>query len=367
VVGQLIVAPGTGMGRPGIRLVSVWPSCVFAALRTIGPHAIFHCVVRKGALVIDSFNTFLVVTVAGNFSKAAQSLGVAASSVMRKIDLLEAELGAKVFVRTSRRVYLTDAGEQLLPRARAILAELAEVKDAISSLHAEPRGVLTVTAPSPFGRRHVGPAVTSFLRRYPQVEVELHLSDEIVDLAALRYDVAVRIGVLPDSGLLATRLAPQRRLVCASPDYLARCGIPRSPPDLLKHNCLTVRSLPARVGWWTFSGVNGGKPLAVRGSLRCDESDALLRAALDGVGIVHLATWMVAEDVGAGRLVPLFGQELSHAPSTASGIHALRVPGRSPVKSKLFLEHLRTVFGVADGGSPYWDRAAPAAARRRRT
>ena len=189
------------------------------------------------------------------------------------------------------------------------MAELAEAKDAVTSLSAEPRGVLTVTAPSPFGRRHVVPAVASFLSRYPRLEIDLHVSDEIIDLVQQRVDVAVRIGVLPNSDLLATRLAPQRRVACASPEYLKRCGAPGRPEDLLNHNCLTVRSAPSRVGWWSFAGVNRGKPLAVHGSLRSDESDALLQAALRGVGIAHLATWMVAQEIAAGRLVLLMAVE----------------------------------------------------------
>jgi DNA-binding transcriptional LysR family regulator len=303
--------------------------------------------------MIDALKSFLAVVEFGNFSRAAQAQDVAVSSMARKIELLESDLGAKLFNRSTRVMLLTDAGEKLLPRARTILAELAETREEVASLQAEPRGVVSVTAPSAFGRRHVAPVVAGFLKRYPLMQVDLQISDEIIDLSAHRIDVAVRIGVLPDSDLLATRLAPQRRVACASPDYIASHGKPPSPSALMQHNCLTVLSTPGRVGWWTFAGVNDGKPLPIRGTMRSDDSDALMQAALAGVGIAHLATWLVSEDVAAGRLIPLFSDEAVAPPLTKSAIHAVRVPGRSPAKAKLFIDHLRGCIG---GEMPYWER-----------
>jgi DNA-binding transcriptional LysR family regulator len=306
--------------------------------------------------MLQALEVFLSVATSANFSKAARSLDVAVSSVTRRIDGLEAELGAKLFNRGPRHLTLTDAGEALLPRARHILSEVAETKSAVLSLKAEPQGVLTITAPSSFGSRHVAPAAANFLKRYPKIEIDLHVSNEIVDLSNERVDVAIRVGVLPNSDLLATNLAPQRRIAVASPEYLAQHGSPKHPEDLLQHQCLTLRSRPSRVGWWCFAGVNRGKPLAVRGPLRSDDIDALLGAALQGLGIAHLASWLVGADLLAGRLVPLFKTELIKPPVTASAIHAVRFPGRSVAKSMLFIEHLRTSFGVANGGLPIWER-----------
>jgi len=306
--------------------------------------------------MLQALEAFLSVATAVNFSKAARTLDVAVSSVTRRIDGLEAELGAKLFNRSSRRLTLTDAGEALLPRARHILSEVAETKGAVLALKAEPQGVLTVTAPSSFGSRHIAPAAATFLNRYPKIEIDLHVTNEIVDLSNERVDVAIRMGILPDSELLATNLAPQRRIAVASPEYLAQHGTPKHPEDLLQHQCLTLRSRPSRVGWWCFAGVNHGKPLPVRGPLRSDDIDALLSAALQGLGITHLASWLVGEDLLAGRLVSLFKAELSKPPATASAIHAVRYPGRSVAKSVLFIEHLRTSFGVANGGVPIWER-----------
>jgi DNA-binding transcriptional LysR family regulator len=308
--------------------------------------------------VIDALECFLAVATHANFSRAAEKQNVAVSSVSRRIEILEAELGTKLFNRTSRTVTLTDAGERFLPRARHILDEVAEAREAVLSVQSEPRGLLTVTAPAAFGRRHVAPAVATFLLRYPLIEVDLHVGDEMVDLSSARVDVAVRIGVLPDSDLLATCLAPQRRVACASPEYLKRCGVPAAPEDLLNHNCLTVRTAPVRVGWWRFAGVNNNKALPIRGSLRTDDSDALMQAALAGVGVAHLATWLVGEEIRAGRLVSLFPDELLKPPVTDSAIHAVRMQGRSVTKAKLLIEHLAQSFGVNGGLAPYWERPA---------
>jgi DNA-binding transcriptional LysR family regulator len=156
--------------------------------------------------MIDAILTFLAVVEAGNLSKVARSRNVAVSSVTRKIDALEAELGVKLLRRSSRVLLLTDAGELFLPRARAIAQEVDDARQDIAAQSSDPRGVLSVAAPAAFGRRHVAPAVLSFMRSYPLIEIDLHLSDDLLDLRVQRVDVAVRIGILPDSELVATRL-----------------------------------------------------------------------------------------------------------------------------------------------------------------
>jgi DNA-binding transcriptional LysR family regulator len=306
--------------------------------------------------MIDALPTFVAVAEAGTFSKVARAQGVAVSSVTRRVDALEAEFGTRLFNRSSRRVLLTDAGEHLLARAKAILADLAEAKQSLAAASAEPRGLLTVTAPSAFGRRHVAPAVIGFLKRYPSLEVDLHLSDRVVDLSEQRVDVAIRMGSLPSSDLVATRLAPVRRLACASPAYLKRRGRPGRPQDLLGHDCLTVASLPVPAGWWCFAGVNRNLPLAVKGPLRTDDTEALLQAAIAGLGVVHLASWLVSDALQARKLVSLF-PEAAPGGRQASGIHAVRMPGRSHTpKAQLFIAYLREVFGER----PYWDFAIAA-------
>lgn len=300
--------------------------------------------------MVDGFEFFLAVAAAGSFSKVARAEGLAVSSVTRRVDQLEAELGVRLLNRSSRRLTLTDAGQYLLPRARRVIEDVRDLRDGIAEIGADPRGVLTVTAPTMFGRRHVGPAVPSFLQQHPQVEVELHLTDAVVDLAERRVDVAIRIGALPSSDLVATRFAPIHRLACAAPAYLERRGRPASPADLVNHVCLTLASLPLPAGWWTFAEVNRGHALAVSGPFRSDDTGALLNAAVAGLGVVHLASWLVADDLQAERLIQLFPPD----PMGRSGpaIHAVRMPGRSDsTKARLFIAHLRAFFG----SPPTWD------------
>ncbi len=306
--------------------------------------------------MIDALNDFLAVAAAGSFSKVAKTQGVAVSSVTRKIERLEAEIGAPLFNRGSRRVVLTDAGDQFLPRAQNILAELAEARESLASLNADPRGVMTVTAPATFGRLHVAPAIVSFLERYPLMEVELHVSDQYVDLAERRVDVAIRIGALPDSDLLSTRLAPMRLVACASPAYLARRGRPATPDDLPAHHCIDVATGVAPASTWCFEGWNRDQPYAVHGNLRVDDKDCMREAALAGAGIAHIASWLVNDDIAAGRLVSLFpGLKSPYPKGTERAVHAVRMRGRShDAKARLFIDHLRQVFGDV----PYWDRVA---------
>src|SRR5450830_277963 len=268
--------------------------------------------------MIDSLKTFLAVASSGNFSEVARQQDVAVSSVTRKVDALEAELGTALFHRSSRRIHLTDAGEQFVPRARTILSEIAAARDALHQLDDLPRGPLTVAAPTVFGRRHVVPAVAGFMHQYPGVEVDLHLSDQVIDLAEQGVDVAIRIGVLPDSDLQATLLAPVRLVTCASPAYLARAGRPASPVDLLQHECISVATPPAPSFIWRYAGVNRNQPLAVRGRFRTDDKDGMLQAALGGLGVLHIATWVVSDHLRDGSLVALFPHELTAPPAEAA-------------------------------------------------
>jgi len=294
------------------------------------------------SLMIDALNDFLAVAACGSFSQVAKKQAVAVSSVTRKIDWLEAEVGSRLFHRSSRRVVLTDAGEQFMPRARNILNELAEAKEAISSANDDPRGLLSITAPT----------IANFLRRYPGVEIELHLSDQVIDLVERRLDVAIRIGLLPDSDLHAVTLAPLRQITCVSPSYIEHAGKPEEPGDLLHHDCITVATMPAAAGAWCYEGVNRNQPLPVSGCLRTDDKGGMLQGALAGLGIVQLPSWLVFEDIQAGRLIPLFADIPQPSQRARPAIHAVRLPGRShEVKSKLFIAHLQQAVGIP----AYWD------------
>jgi DNA-binding transcriptional LysR family regulator len=313
--------------------------------------------------MLKELEVFVAVVEASNFSLAARKLDVAVSSVTRRIDVLEDELGVALFLRRSRKLTLTDAGQQFLGTARNVLAEMSEAREQLSNYDQEPRGLLTITAPASFGRRHIGPGVRTFLAKYPQMRVDLQLSDRVVDLAAERVDLAIRIGRDLTGDLIATRLAPMRRLVCAAPAYLNRAGRPDTLKQLVEHECLTVSSKPTPPGWWTFPGLNRGAPLPVSGRLQCDDTEALLDAAIAGLGIVHLASWLVADAVNDGRLVSLFPQNDGSEAKDAPAIYAVRLPGRSDtVRARLFLDHLRAHIG----DSPYWDRKDPDSRSKRR-
>lgn len=301
--------------------------------------------------MLDNIQAFLDVHKAGTFSAAAKLHNAAVSSVSRQVDALEQSLGVALFRRSSRRLQLTDAGEQFLPRAQLIVSEMVDAKAALLDAQAEPRGLLSVTATSVFWRMHIAPTVASFMRQYPLIELNLQLSDHWVDLAEQRADVAIRIGTLPDSDLLATRLAPMLRVAVASPQYLRDHGRPSRPEDLLQHNCLCLPYTPS--GLWTFPDVNHGKPLPVQGRFCSNDVDSLLDAAADGLGVAHLASWLVYKKVAAGELVSLFPDAVAATgKGNAPAIHAVRLKGRShSAKAQLFIHHLKQAFGAP----PYWD------------
>jgi len=303
--------------------------------------------------MLDAIKIFLDVVAEGSFTAVARRQDTAVSSVSRKIDALEVDLGVRLLVRSSRSILLTDAGEEFVPRARRLVAEMDDARHVLADLDADPSGLLSVTVPAAFGRRHVVPALPAFLEKYPLIEVEMHVSDDRVDLAAQRADVAIRIGVLPDSDLVATRLAPLRRLACASPVYLARHGRPKGPEQLVSHNCLSYSSTPLPAGWWHFPELHRKTPLPVRGTLKTDDTETLLEAAIAGIGIVHLASWLVCDAVRDGRLVSLFPQAANGGPQGLPEIHAVRLPGRShTAKAQLLIAHLKQHIGEI----PYWDR-----------
>lgn len=300
--------------------------------------------------MIDNIRTLIEVVTEGSFTAAAKRQGVAVSSITRKIEALERDLGVRLIHRNARVVLLTDAGNQFLVVAREVTEKFDESKRLLHEAQTDPRGLLSVTAPAAFGRRHVTPALASFVKRYPLIEIDFHVSDHIVELLSQRFDVAIRVGVLPDSDLVATRLAGFRRLVCASPGYIARCGAPSTPEELVEHNCLTFASAAPPVDWWCFEGVHRDQPLPIKGAFRSDDTETLLQAAVEGMGVVHLASWLVGEKIESGELVNLF--PLIQTPTNVrSAINAVWMPGRShPTKSQLFIAHLKDEFRIA----PRW-------------
>src|SRR5260370_20722166 len=238
-----------------------------------------------------------------SFSAAARRLRSSKSSGSRQVAAVEAELGGRLFYRTTRSLTLTEAGRRYFERASRILADLEEANLSVSQLQAAPRGRLRVNAPMSFGFLHLAPALTDFLFRYPEVEVDMTLNDRFVDLVDEGFDVAVRIGSLADSSLVARRLAPIRRTVCASPAYLKARGIPASPDDLKTHDCLCYSNL-AQAREWHFMTADGRPwPVEVRARLTANNGDTLKAAALKGLGLATLPTFIVGSELPAGALV----------------------------------------------------------------
>jgi DNA-binding transcriptional LysR family regulator len=293
----------------------------------------------------------------GSFSRAAAVEGVKVSTVSRYVTALEADLGAALFNRSTRRLHLTEVGTTFYDRAVRILAEVADARLTATSLNMRPQGLLRINIPGAFGRRHVVPHVSDFLAAYPAIQVDATLTDETVDLIASGADVAVRIGALADSALVAKRLAPQRRLLVAAPAYLAGRRPIRVPSDLEDQDCLHFALQPKQAWYFLPHGAPTTEPLevAVRGRLRANDSEALLDAVLAGLGIALLPTWLTGEAIMAGRLSPLLpGWEALIAPGPQRAIWGVYPPKKVvPPKVRVFLSFIEARFGKP----PYWDHA----------
>ena len=277
-------------------------------------------------VVMDSLTSvrlFVDVARSGSFSAVARDSGVATSSVTRQINTLEDSLRVRLLNRTTRRLSLTDVGQVFLEHAQRILADVDEAQRAVTELESAPRGRLRVSAPVVFGRLHIAPAIGRFLASYPELAVEVSLSDNMVNLVEESIDLAIRIAELNDSTLVARKLADMSRLICASPDYLARAGRPRTPADLAAHNCLTFRSNVSNEIWrastraWRLRSPTGEVlNVSVSGSLQTNNADVLLTAALDGLGLILVPDWTACRYVKSGQLevvLPEFRAGISEA------------------------------------------------------
>jgi len=306
----------------------------------------------------DQLELFLDVLEAGSFSAAARRHPLTPSAVARRIDALERALGSSLFSRTTHAVRVTPAGLAFAERARRILAELHLARAEAVSLSSAPEGLIRIDAPSPFGRRHLAPAIAEFLRANPGLDVQLRLIDSFIDLQGEHLgevDIVVRIGPLPDSRLVATPLASMTRIVCASPEYLRRRGIPRSPLELEQHDGLDWDSLAPPYAW-RFD-VDGKLQLCKPKRLRqtSNNAETLLFSALAGLGIAHLPTWMSSEHLQRGELIPLFCEQ-GLPPVEPVSIYALRLEREASPRTRLLLSFLKQRFGFP----PPWDQALQA-------
>lgn len=295
----------------------------------------------------DTILAFVRVAECGSFSQAARRLGLSKSMISRQVSALETDLGVRLLHRTTRSLSPTEAGRAYLERCRRILDDLDEANLMVGSLQAVPRGTLRVSAPLSFGIGHLAQRLPDFLERCPEIRLEMGYSDRFVDLVEEGWDVAVRIGRLADSSLIVRRLAPVRLMAAASPDYVARRGMPRRVEDLADHDCLT-HGVAARSEWRLADAEGRISTVEVEGRFHADNGDALRIMAEAGMGIVMLPTFFLGDGIRAGRLVPL--PEAFRGPEAA--LHAAYPHGRhlSP-KVRAFVDYLAEIFGP----EPYWD------------
>jgi len=303
--------------------------------------------VRAGLDELPSLAVFAHVVRENGFAAAGARLGLSRSAVSKHVARLERRLGTQLLRRTTRRLSLTEAGQSLYERAAPLLDLVAGAEAEVGRLAGAARGTLRVSAPMSFGQRHLAPLLAEFLRAHEGLRVELRLDDAIVDLIEGGFDCAVRIGELADSSLTARRLAPARRVVCGAPEYLERRGVPQTPDDLRRHDCLGYTYQASRAGW---PFVHGKRQRTVRidGRLEANNGEVLRAAALAGLGLALLPTFIVGDDLRAGTLRPV----LQRWCNWNGSVHAVWPATRhTPPKVRAFVDFLARRCGDA----PYWD------------
>ncbi len=284
---------------------------------------------------------FAEIVEAGSLTAVAQARDLSRSLLSKRLKNLERHLGVRLLNRTTRRISLTEPGERLYRHCRRLREVLEDADSEIAGLGNTPRGELRLTVPVPLGQHPVAALLAEFLTRYPDVQVNLSLDERFIDLVEEGYDVAIRIGQLDDSSLIARRLGSTRIHCAAAPAYLDRYGIPGHPDELIRHNCLTYRHARERSDVWVFS--DQGRPLAVRvkSSLRGDNGLALCQAAVAGLGVVRMPSFIIGGHLTRGRLVPILADYLdAHLPIYVvypSGSHL-------PAKTRVFIDFLIDAF-----------------------
>jgi len=303
---------------------------------------------------LNSMAVFARVVEENGFTQAARRLGMSKSAVSKQVSQLEDRVGARLLQRTTRRVSLTDVGATFYERCARILAEAEEAELAVSRLQSAPRGTLRISAPMSFGRSHLAPAVAEFLCHYPELRVDMQLSDRVVDLVDEGYDLAVRIARLTDSSLIARRLCPAPRVTCAAPAYLAARGTPLHPGELTSHNCLLYSYLSTGDTWHFPQPGRGDIAVPVTGTFRANNGDVLLEGAMAGLGIVVAPAFMAEPALADGRLVEI----LADYRDLGAAVHAVYPHNRHlPVKVRAFIDFLVNRFAYAVG-DPHCDKVA---------
>jgi DNA-binding transcriptional LysR family regulator len=305
---------------------------------------------------LDQFaamSTFVRVVESGSLSGAARAIPSSLTSVSRQIAALEAQYGTQLLLRTTRRLSLTDDGRLLYDRAKSILGDLGDIELSLSSRQSQPSGRLRVSAPILMGRLLIAPLLADFLRLHAAVSVDLMLVDRAVDMVEEDIHVALRVGRLPDSQLVARKLADLKMIVCASPDYLQRRGIPQTPEDLSKHDCLVFSDTPGAAEWRFKAKGKTDRKIQLPGRLWINSLDALVLAAKDGAGIVRVPSWQVAPEIVSGRLQRILTAE----EPPAAPVHLLLPPTRlAAPRTRIFVDYLVERWAAS---RPFADHVEP--------
>lgn len=288
----------------------------------------------------SEMSVFVEVARKGSFSAAARRLHLSPSAVSKLISRMEERLQCRLFNRTTRNLSLTEGGQLYFRRCTEILSEIEAAEELLSGYQQTPRGELCVSCSPGFARFQLQSIIPSFLERYPELELNLQTTSAKLDLLSNNIDVAIRLGNLVDSSLVARRLGESHRIVCASPDYLENHGTPKRPDDLVKHNCLTI-STDKEFNRWTFTRGKQQKVITVSGNMVSNSVDSLYDMALRGIGVINLAEFIVGGDLRSGRLMPL----LQGYQSDSQLIHAVYPHRRHlPAKIRVFVDFLLEEF-----------------------
>ncbi len=296
---------------------------------------------------ITDLDIFARVARTGNMSAAGREMGLSPAVVSKRVSLLEEELGARLFQRTTRQLTLTETGEGYYKRVVDILNLVEEAEDFVSRRNTKARGLLKVTAPTSFSRQHIAPYLADFLGKYPEIELDFHLTDDFVDIISRGFDVAIRIGELQDSSLVQKKLAADRRVICASPKYLEKYGTPATLAELDMHNCLSAGAQD----YWRLHGPNGTEQIRVKGNIRSNSAEFVRTALMSGLGLALRSIWDIGPELQRGELKVVLPE---YKGSDAVAIYAV-YPCRDfmPTKVNALIEFLSDLYG----SEPYWDKA----------
>lgn len=282
-----------------------------------------------------------------SFSIAARKLGMSRSAVSKAVAKLESALGARLLNRSTRHLSLTEVGAGMLEHCARIITESERASQVVENLNSKPSGTLRVAASVAFGTLHVAPAMADFLQQYPEVELDMTITDRTIDMAEEGYDVIIKVAQEPPPSLVARKLAPVRRQVCGTPAYFQQHGLPGSPMALVAHNCLDYIHSGDK-GYWRFSGPDGETAVPVSGRVRINDDEALSQVVLGGFGLALLPTFIIGNHLQSGHLQSV----LSDYIPVEQHVYAMYLPNRFlPLKARTFIDFLLARYGP----EPYWD------------